>query len=344
MPEVFLRAIGRAVPAARYTQRELHARSPWPASPLVDRLFLDSAVASRGFFVPPDFFLSRAGPPTLEEANAAWAEGARALGGQALDDALAAAELGPADVGFLGVTTVTGYATPGLDLWLARSRKLRPDLQRVHFNNVGCHAAIPLLRTAVDHVARRPGTLGVALAAEVCSACFAADPSAENVVALSLFADGAAAAVVSTEGRPGDFAVVDFATGHDYAHQDWLGFDLRAAGFRIVLHPEVPARIGLAVRGVVEGLLARHGLAVADVRGWALHPGGARVLDAAQQALELSDAALAPSREVLRDHGNMSSPSVLFALAPVLDVPGVDTVVAVAFGPGLGVEAALLRR
>jgi predicted naringenin-chalcone synthase len=291
--------------------------------------------------VPPSFHLSGS-PPTLEDTNRAWRDGAVLLGGRAFDDALAAAGLAPDRVDFLGVTTVTGYATPGLDLLLARSRGLRPDLQRVHFNNLGYHAAIPLLRTAVDHVARRPDTVAVAVAAEVCSACFAADPSPENLVALSLFADGAAAVVLSA-GDEG-WAPVDFATGHDFAQQDWLGFDLRAEGFRIVLHPEVPAQVGRAVRGVVEPLLARHGLSLADVDAWALHPGGARILDAAQAALGLDDAALAPSRRVLRDHGNMSSPTVWFVLAEALAATTGDVAVAVAFGPGLWIEAALLRR
>ncbi len=343
MPDVFLRAVGRAVPARSWTQAELHALSPWPASPLLDRLFLESAIRSRGFFVPPAFFLAGE-PPTLEDTNRAWQEGVQALGGEAFDGALAAAGLAPADVDFLGVTTVTGSATPGLDLWLARDRGLRPDLQRVHFNNVGCHAAVPLLRTAADHVARRPGAVAVALAAEVCSACFARDPSAEDLVALSLFADGAAAAVVTTEGGPEDWRLVGFATGHDYAHQALLGFDLRERGFRIVLHPEVPARVGASVREAVERLLAAHGLALGDVGAWALHPGGSRILEAAAGALGLSAAAQEPSWRVLRDHGNMSSPSVLFALAEALPAAASDVAVAVAFGPGLGIEAALLDR
>jgi len=194
----------------------------------------------------------------------------------------------------------------------------------------------------VDHAARRPGTVAVALAAEVCSACFAADPTAENLVALSLFADGAAAAVVSTEGD--GWAFVDFASGHDFEHLASLGFDLREGGFRIVLHPEVPDRVGLTVRSVVERLLAPHGLAIGDIGAWALHPGGSRILDAAQGALGLSDTQLLPSRRVLRDHGNMSSPSVLFVLAEALAETDAEHVVAVAFGPGLGIEAMLLRR
>jgi alkylresorcinol/alkylpyrone synthase len=340
-PTVRLRSIGRAVPDRVWTQAELYARSPWPKSPLIDRLFLESPIRTRGFFVPPDFFLS-GNRPSIEDTNRAWREGALLLGGRALTEALDAADLTPREVDFLGVTTVTGYATPGLDLLLARSHGLRPDLQRVHFNNVGCHAAVPLLRTAVDHASRRPGTVAVALAAEICSACFADDPSAENLVALSLFADGAAAVVVSTEG-PG-WSIVDFASGHDFDHMAWLGFDLREAGFRIVLHPEVPDRVGLAVRAVVEGLLSKHGLTIGDVGCWALHPGGSRILDASQRALGLSDLQLLPSRRVLRDHGNMSSPSVLFVLAEALQVTESEWAVALSFGPGLGIEAMLLRR
>ncbi len=341
MREVRLAAIGRATPAHRVTQHALRALNPWPDSPLVDRLFLESPVHSRGLFVPPDWY--RAGR-TLTDTNAAWKEGALALGGAALDDALAAAGRAPAEVDAFGVTTVTGYATPGLDLLLARDRGLRDDVFRAHFNCIGCHAAIPLLRVVHDHVRARPGSLGVALAVEICSACFADDPSPENLVALSLFGDGAAAAVLSDHG-PGP-AVVDFASAYDFEHMDALAFGLTASGFRIRLDPTIPDHIGARIAEVVDRLLGRRGLDRAAVSTWCFHPGGSRILDAVAARLDLDDAAMRPSRRVLRAHGNMSSPSVLFVLADALreapPPPGTHGVLA-AFGPGLGIEAALLR-
>lgn len=341
MSEPRLCAIGRANPARRYTQVALRELNPWPDAPLVDRLFLDSPVTSRALFVPPDWYRTAR---SLSDTNAAWLAGATSLGGAALTDALRAADLAPTEVDLLAVTTVTGYATPGLDLLLARAHGLRPDLSRVHFNNIGCHAAIPLLRVAADHVRVRPTEVAVALAVEVCSACFADDPTPENLVALSLFGDGAAAAVVADRGTGP--VLVDFASAWDFDHLDALGFGLTANGFRIVLDPSIPEVIGQRIGEVVARLLDRHGLTRADVSTWCFHPGGSRILDAVQARLELGESDLRASRRVLRGYGNMSSPSVLFVLAESMreqqPPPGTWGVLA-AFGPGLGIEAALIR-
>lgn len=341
MSEVRLLGLGRAVPGRRFTQRELYAHSPWPPSPLLDRLFLASEVQSRALVVPPSWY---GVPRHLGETNAAWREGALALGAQALEASLEDADLAPEALDLIGVTTVTGYTTPGLDLLLARDLGLRRDVGRIHMNCIGCHAAVPLLRSVADHVRHRPGRRAVALAVEVCSACFAEDDDPQNLVALSLFGDGAAAAVLGTEGEGP--VLVDFGSLYDYDHMDALGFELTTGGFRIVLDPSIPDRIAAAIEQAVRQLLEQHGLTPDDVGTWCFHPGGARILDAVQGALRLDDDAMVPSRRVLRAYGNMSSPSVLFVLAESLarrnPPPGSWGLLA-AFGPGLGIETALLR-
>jgi alkylresorcinol/alkylpyrone synthase len=296
-------------------------------------------VATRALALPPEWWATTR---TLEESNAAWRAAAEQLAEAALRDALA--RRSPAEVDLVAVTTVTGTATPGIDVALALRLGLRPDVARLHLNNLGCHAALPLLRAATDHVRARPGSLAAAVAVEVCSACFQADDDPENLVALSLFADGAAAALVANEGDGPE--IVDFASRSDFGAADALGFDLGAKGFRIRLAAEVPARVGEALPPAVDGLLARHGLRRSDVTRWCLHPGGSRVLDVARDALGLDERAIRSSRRVLRGHGNLSSPTVLFVLAESLVEdqarPG-DLGVLAAFGPGLGVEVALLR-
>ncbi len=338
MAEVYLRAIGRALPSARFAQQDLLAHSPWGRNPLLERLFLTSAIHTRAFVVPPTFFTEAR---SLTDTNDAWLRGALALATASLRRCLAVTDYGPSDIDFIGVTTVTGYATPGLDLLLARQEGLRPDIQRAHFNCMGCHAAIPLLRVARDHLLAGTGRVAIAGAVEVCSACFRLDDDPENIVATSLFADGSAFALLDTTG-PGP-ALLDFGTRFDYAHLDALGFGLDARGFRIVLDPTIPDRIGANVRAAVDDLLGRWDLTIDDVALWAFHPGGAKILDAVQHALGLSDEQLLPSRRVLRAHGNMSSPSVLFSLAEALHTADRGFGVLAAFGPGLGIELALLR-
>lgn len=333
-------SLGRAVPEDRHTQLELYERSPWEHSPLTDRLVYESAIRTRSLFATAEFYTH---PRSLTETNTLWREGALLLSGLALEESLRTADLSPRQLDAIGVTTVTGYTTPGLDLLLAHSHNLRSDIHRLHLNNIGCHAAIPLLRAMSDHVALRPGIRAAAIAVEVCSACFSADPNPQNIVAVTLFADGAACAVLSTEGDGPE--LLDFASGFDFEHISALGFELSTEGFRIVLDPRIPDRIAANIASVVDSLLRRNGLSRSDITCWGLHPGGARVLDAAQEALGLSEQAMTASRRVLRSYGNMSSPSILFVLAELLsDTPphGAYGVLA-AFGPGLGVEAVLLR-
>jgi alkylresorcinol/alkylpyrone synthase len=341
MGEPRILSLGRAIPANRYAQSALHAKNPWQDSPLIDRLFLDSPVQTRALFVSPEWYDT---PRTLTDTNHAWLEGAMLLGGQALTDALGGARCEPSSLDMLGVTTVTGYATPGLDLLLAREHGLRPNLARAHFNCIGCHAAIPLLRVAADHVRARPTEIAAAVAVEICSACFSRDPSPQNLVALALFADGAAAAVIGT-GSEGPI-LVDFTSSYDFDHIDALGFGLTTSGFRITLDPSIPNIIAENIGGTVDRLLAQNGIRRSDVSTWCFHPGGSRILDAVQSNLHLDDRHMRPSRRVLANYGNMSSPSVLFALAEALEErpPPPDSFgVLAAFGPGLGIEAALMR-
>ena len=341
MAEPRLLALGRAVPDRRYTQFALHGRNPWDDSPLIDRLFLQSPIQTRALFVPPEWYDS---PRTLTDTNAAWLEGALLLGGRALEDGLQAARRAPEALDMLGVTTVTGYTTPGLDLLLARALGMRRDLARAHFNCIGCHAAIPLLRVVSNHVRAHPDALGAALAVEICSACFSRDPSPENLVALALFADGAAAAIVGTEGEGP--VLVDFSSGYDFDHIEALSFGLTQSGFRIALDPSIPDVIARNIEHTVGSLLARNGVSMAQVSTWCFHPGGSRILDAVQVALGLDDRAMQPSRRVLASYGNMSSPTVLFTLAEALNASppprGTHGILA-SFGPGLGIEAALMR-
>jgi predicted naringenin-chalcone synthase len=335
MTQVHLTRLGLALPAAVFSQATLWDHRPWPDLPLLERLFLDSPVQTRCLALPPTYW---GVPRTLDEANRAWKEAALALGEAALRDALGQ-RLRP---DFLGVTTVTGAATPGLDLLLAQRLDLPRSLSRVHFNNIGCHAALPLLRTGADWVRLRPDRSAALLAVEICSACFQADTDPQNLVALSLFGDAAAALTLEARG-PGP-RVVDFESGFAFEHLGDLGFDLGETGFRILLSAAVPDAVRRTVGPVVDALLARNGLARDEIQAWCLHPGGARVLDEAGRALGLSEAQLRPARRVLRTQGNCSSPTVLFVLAEALALNPTlrGPVVLAAFGPGLGVEAALL--
>ncbi len=281
---------------------------------------------------------------TTGERMRLYDETAQPLGHRSVTAALQAADLDPADVGQLTVVSCTGYTAPGLDVQLAKSLDLPADAQRLLVGHMGCYAALPALSTVADFVTvhRRPAVL---LCLELTS--LHVQPSTrdmQQIVTHALFGDAATALVV----RPGEGRLEVVATGAvtDPTAADHMTWTVTDHGFRMTLSPQVPDVLGKHVRDAVERLLADHGLTVPEVRGWAVHPGGPRILETVEHELGLPPDALESSRHVLREHGNCSSPTVLMVLDELLRGtalrPG-DPVVAMAFGPGLTLYITLLR-
>jgi len=223
---------------------------------------------------------------------------------------------------------------------------MSPAVQRLFVGHMGCYAALPGLGSAADFVIarRRPAML---LCAELTSlhlqpASTRAD--VQQIVSHALFAD-AAAAVVLVPGRPSQgYAVSEVAAVTDTTTADHMTWDVTDAGFRMGLSPLVPEVLSRHVRPMVEDLLARHGMAIGDIDGWAVHPGGPKILDVVQEQLGLPPEALSASRDVLASYGNCSSSTVLLVLEELRRRPAPPGhVVMLAFGPGLTLYAALLR-
>jgi alkylresorcinol/alkylpyrone synthase len=278
------------------------------------------------------------------------------LAKDALTAALGASGHEAGDVALLTVASCTGYVTPGLDILLARDLGLVQDVQRLFVGHMGCYAAIPALSAVANFVRvhQRPALL---LCLELPSLHIQPPPTArdvDQVVAHALFGDAAAACVVAPAGPgptgtgpagPG-LAIVDITAITDPTAVEHMTWDVTDFGFRMSLSPLVPEALARHLRPAVDALLARHGLGVPDVRGWAIHPGGPRILEVAADRLGLADTQTAASYAVLRDCGNCSSATVLLVVERLVGsgvvAPG-DHIVAVAFGPGLTLYAALLR-
>jgi predicted naringenin-chalcone synthase len=320
---------------------------------LAQRIFANSGVRTRHGVVNPAIE-DVSGWSTTRRMQRYLAE-ALPLGKEAAASALATAGLAAADVGLFVVCSCTGYVTPGLDILLARDLGLAPSAQRLFVGHMGCYAALPGLGTAADFVVAR-GQPALLLCAELTSLHVqppTADP--QQIVAHALFSD-AAAAVALLPGTvreygapPGPWAdgytVREVAAVTDTATADQMTWDVTDLGFRMGLSPRVPDVLAAHVGDLVTSLLDRHGLGVEQVDGWAVHPGGPRILDVVQRELGLEAARLAASRDCLAQHGNCSSPTVLMvldALQASADPP--RHVVALAFGPGLTLYAALLTR
>jgi predicted naringenin-chalcone synthase len=267
------------------------------------------------------------------------------LGKGAVAEAMGRAGIEARDVDLFTVVSCTGYATPGLDVLLARDLGMRPDVERLSVGHMGCHAAVPALSVAADAARARRRT-SVVLSVELSSLHVqddADDP--QQVVVHALFGDAAAACVVAPSGA--GLEVLDSVSRTDATAAPLMTWDITDHGFRMGLASEVPHVLAAQVRPTVEALLARNGLAIGDVRAWAVHPGGPRILEATADRLGLAPDALAVSRSILRDRGNTSSASLLLILERLVEqeamAPG-DPVVGLAFGPGLTLAAVLMRR
>ncbi|MEV0606611.1 type III polyketide synthase [Polymorphospora rubra] len=310
---------------------------------LAERIFANSGVTTRQAVVSP--LLEDLSGWSTERRMARYLVEALPLGKEAVGRALTDAGVAADDLGLFAVCSCTGYATPGLDILLARDLGMAADTQRLFVGHMGCYAALPGLGTVGDFVAAR-GRPALLLCVELTS-LHVQPPSArvdtQQIVAHALFSDAAAAAVVLPS-RAGGYAVREVAAVTDTSTADHMTWEVTDLGFRMGLSPRVPQVLSVHVRGLVDDLLARHDLRLSDVDGWAVHPGGPRILGVVERELELSADAMAASRGVLAEQGNCSSPTVLLILDRLRRSGNPPhRVVMLAFGPGLTLYAALLE-
>lgn len=352
-------SLGTAVPDTAVSQqrlRDFFAEQPG-TDPLTRRLIgaaFDSAgISSRhtvlsglggtpdGVFVTEDGVLQT---PSTGTRNDLYREAAPSLAADAARDALTDGAVPTDRVTHLVTVSCTGFFAPGIDYRLIRDLGLRGYVARTHLGFIGCAAAMPALRTAAQITAAEPEAVVLVVCVELCSLHIRDLPDPEQIVAASVFADGAAAAAVTADtdlGRPGGLRLGRFATALTDEGESDMVWTIGDHGFRMRLSAEVPRIIGREIRGALQTFLGDDD--VPDT--WAVHPGGRSVLDRVEAGLDLPDSALRTSRSVLHDHGNMSSATILFILDRLLKDPAADgPLITLAFGPGLTVESALMHK
>ncbi|MDX2110778.1 MAG: 3-oxoacyl-[acyl-carrier-protein] synthase III C-terminal domain-containing protein [Verrucomicrobiota bacterium] len=318
---MYLHALATAVPDATYSQMECWEIAQHSSarerlsrrSVLILQSILkgESGIATRHFAIPA---IKNVFDLNADQLNTAFREEAPMLAGRALTVALEKAGMNADKIDALLVCTCTGYLCPGVSSYVAEQLGLRTDAYLQDLVGLGCGAAIPTLRSAQAVLAAHPDAVVACIAVEICSAAFYLDDDPGVIISACLFADGAAATLWRSTPGPTGLGCRAFDTLHLPAERDKLRFEQKDGKLRNLLDPGVPA---LAANAVSQ-LFARtkHDDGALPISQIISHPGGRDVLNALEEALPHHP--LTASRTILRSYGNMSSPSVLFALEEAL--------------------------
>jgi alkylresorcinol/alkylpyrone synthase len=311
---------------------------------LFDRLagvFDNAGIAQRHIVAPIEWYEGHHG---WKERNRVYLDACDALFREAASAAIERAGLKPADIDGVVAVSTTGIATPSLDARNGPAIGLRETIRRVPVFGLGCAGGVNGLATAARLAAAEPGTRWLFVTIETCSIAIrldSDDPAA--IVATAIFGDGAAAAVVGTEGD----AIAAIAGAGERMWPDTLnimGWRVEDPGLAVVFDRAIPPFVEAELAGAVDGMLAGMGRNRGDIDRFCCHPGGVKVIDAIETSLELPVGTLDLERDVLNDCGNMSAPTVLFVLDRLMQRGLPERTMLTAFGPGFTCAGMLLER
>ena len=306
----------------------------------LEPVFMNAKIETRYACQPFEWYLQ---PRDFGEKSRLYAEHATALSLEAARKALEGAALTPQEIDAIVVVSTTGIVTPSLDAWLMNLLPFRRDTMRLPIFGFGCAGGVLGLTRAAQLAASRPGMRCLLIVVELCTMAIRHDrASPSNIVATALFGDGAAAAVVES----GDPAMPDgsarpvlgtIGAGGEHCWLDTLdimGWRVDGLGLDVVFHNSIPQVVADEYPAALAGFLLRSGLARADITRPCCHPGGVKVIEALEQVYGFAPGELDVEREVLRDYGNMSAPTVLFVLERLIRNRQTGQVLLSSLGPG----------
>jgi alkylresorcinol/alkylpyrone synthase len=341
-----LLSLATAVPPFVVEQAEAKARAREAfggSKPLFDRLsgvFDNAGIARRHIVAPQEWYMSGHG---WHDRNAVYLEAAERLFIEAASSAIAKAGLKPNDIDGVVTVSTTGIATPSLEARCAQRVGLRENVRRVPVFGLGCAGGVNGLSLASRLATADPGSIWLFVTVETCSISIrldSDDPAA--IVATALFGDGAAAAVVTS----GTHSLAHITGSAEKQWPDTLrimGWDVDDPGLSVVFDRAIPPFVEAELAEAIDGMCTELGVARNEIDRFCCHPGGVKVIDAIESALELNQGELNLEREVLNDYGNMSAPTVLFVLDRLLQQGLPEKVMMTAFGPGFTCAGLMLE-
>jgi alpha-pyrone synthase len=301
-------------------------------------------------FFPPNWGFSPA--PTTRDRLEQYKTSALKIAVDAAEKAISQSSSATTAITHLIVVSCTGFSAPGLDIQLIQSLGLSANTDRTMIGFMGCQAALNGLKTADAICQSQPQAKVLLVCVELCSLHFQVENSLESVVVNAIFGDGAAAVILTAQSPETARGKLAYVGGHSLLtpdSTDMMSWNIGNTGFLMGLSPKVPKAIAEHLPSYITALRDRYDLSSdTDLDFWAIHPGGRQILDQVQSVLQLSDPMIADSYGVLRDYGNMSSPTILFILERIWQQHRSGSEfkhgAAIAFGPGLTIEGCLFEQ
>lgn len=358
----FIHQIESATPAHVYKQDEIRDRmkeivgGSERSQRIIHHLYTRSGIETR-YSVVNDFradgshklfFNGQGTSPGTKSRNEIYIEEGRKLFVKIAGQLIENSEFNTSEITHLITVSCTGFYAPGPDFDIVRSLGLNPSIERYHLGFMGCYAAIPALKMADQICRANTEACVMVISVELCTLHFQANPKMDDLLSASIFADGGAGVLMSGQKRSKTAYRVDGFASHitEKGEKD-MAWSIGDTGFNMVLSNYIPDLLSDGLPGFLYPVLKQYGLTVEEIDLWGVHPGGRAILDKIESTLDLPKTMLNASRNVLSRFGNMSSATVLFVLKELLGEdsgnPG-SKAIAMAFGPGLTIESALLTK
>jgi len=335
-------SVGIANPKEKFSQEEVYRLCGYK-NPKIKSIFMNSDIDYRYFYLDKKNFRPQ---ETLDQKNQRYLKGSVEISGQAIENCLLKIGVEKEEIDCLIVVSCTGYLCPGLSSHLVKKLNLRRDIQQANILGMGCGGALPGLQRAFDHAKAYPEQKIVLVTVEICSAAYFIDDSLETIVGNAICGDGSAAILLSANSHKFGPEILAFESLIAPEHLDKVGFEQIEGHLKIILHKDIPDLAGPFAQKAIDSLLCKYNMRKEDIKYWVLHSGGRKVIDKLKDQLKLTQEDITHTKYVLRNYGNMSSPTVLFVLNEVLEnekPKAGEMGIMLALGPGLVVETALLR-